>query len=279
MIEILYVALGMLVGGLAVELVKRQGRQELEEVKRELLTKLESIQASTKRLEQPGVNRVAVNARPQQGDEVERLIRESLAGVQQLLRDVQLLNGRQTTAVHKLEDLQAALSLLASSPLRSNEAPAKPAATSSYEAAPAAPARPAMPPADRAMPAELCARMTSLWNELPWPNHSDEGIRRLSSQLGLRIDGPLKHRYWLLHAGGGGEPLFLLPSLGKDVSFFPDGFFEMPKAGNANQVRSPALVQLRPGELLEDELARLRDPDSGLGLAQVFPEFRRGHVE
>lgn len=278
MIELLYVASGMLVGGLAVELVKRQGRQELDEVRRELLTKLESIQESTKRLEQLGVNRVAVNARPQ-GDGLDGVSRESLAGVQQLLKDVQALNGKQATAVHKLEDLQAALSSLASSPPRSNEAPAKPPATSWSEAAPAAPARPAPPPADRALHEELCARMTSRWNELPWPSHSYEGIQRLGSELGLRIKGPLKHRYWLLQAGGGSEPLFLLPALGKDVSFFPDGFFEMPHAGNANQVRSPALVRLRPGGILEEDLARLGDADSGVNLRQVFPEFQRGHVE
>jgi hypothetical protein len=275
MIELLYVATGMLVGGLAVELTKGQGRRALEETKRELGSKLEAMQAAMRRLEQPGVNRVAVSARPQHGEEVERMGRESLEGLHRILADTQGLVGMQRAVGHKLGELQMAVARLEG---RSDEAATRPPGTACYEPAPTASVRPAQPSPEHAAAPDLSARMAQLWNDLPWPSHSDEGIRRLGAELGLQIAGPFKSRYWLLY-GGGGDPLFLLPALGKDVSLFGDGFFEMPKRGNAHQLRSPALVQLRPGARLQDELARLRDPDSGLTLNQVFPDVRGGHVE
>lgn len=280
MMELLYAAAGALAGGVVVELVKRQGRRELDDAKRELLAKLEAMQGVVRGVAQQTAttSRAAIHARPRHGDEVDGMCRESLEGVQQLLQDAQAIIKTQTSVGHKLGELQVALHALARPEPRSNQAQTRAPSTSFHEAPPVPAARPALPPEDRAAAPELSARMTLLWNELPWPSQSDEGIRRLGLELGMQIAGPFKHRYWLLH-GGGNEPFFLLPALGKDVSLFADGFFELPAAGNANQLRRPAQVQLRPGAQLQDELARLRDPDSGITLQQVFPEFRGGHVE
>jgi hypothetical protein len=294
MMALLYAAAGMLAGALLFQLLGRPGREERTSLRDQLLTlhgKLETLDGRLRALNQPGA-RGAPAMRAQPGEEAGRA-RQELERLDELGRKLEELAKKQTTAVHKLEEVQLALHARwpqerreqldpgprppSSSSPRLEPEPER-SATMAAVATAAAAAAAAQAPRLAGEPPDAVARLVSLWNNLPWPQHAGEALQRFRAELGsYQLAGPFKHRYWLLH-GAASERLFLLPVLGKDVSLFGDGFFEMPTAGNTRRMRTPAEVCLREDTPLGEALARLTG-DSNITPNDIFSPLTRGHLE
>lgn len=279
MMALLYAAAGMLAGALFFQLLARPGRQEwasLTDRMQAVQDQLASIAAQLRTPHQPAA-RAAAGGRGQLGNDAERLRAELERFAEPCRQRLEELYKVQATAVRKLEELQGELNALGARARAGQPGPPPPAAPPLAEPTPVWPVGAAAAPLP-ASPPEPVARLVSLWNQLPWPQQGGEALLRFRAELaGYQLAGPFKQRYWLLH-GDASERLFLLPALGKDVSHFGDGFFELPVTGNTHRMRTPAEVSLREAAPLDEQLARLTS-DSNITPNDIFSPVTRGHLE
>jgi hypothetical protein len=116
------------------------------------------------------------------------------------------------------------------------------------------------------------------WNE-EFPKRGLEPFRRMLPP-GWQVSSELKHLYFLVYRDSPehrGQPMHLLPFLGKDVSLFTIDFFDGPTTGAAEQLLETAKVSFREQNTTpQQELDKLMHPN--ISLAQVLSLSEKGQI-
>lgn len=293
--ELVYTAAGILVGALVVVFFLKRRTGDIH--RSSAPATAHDVQQLGKKIDEyanrPIVRplaqvREAAPPDPTRTDASERAIMPQLEALEALVTELQKV---QRTTVNKLNDVHELLikKIDAPTPRAVAGHPPDPRVTFASGGGPASSAhasvsgRPALASTSTAPVESSIGPLVARWNNISWPYSSSDGIKKLKADLhnlrgGWQLSPPFNHRYWLVHSLEQ-APMYLFPALGKDVSFFTDGFFELPQSGDTQELIEAAEVRLKEERAdLAEEVAKLMHDASPYAPADVFAVVKRGRV-